>query len=379
MFEKIQRQIIGKVIYSTFIVSFTYIFHPKLDLYALLSKCIGISCNGIFFSSLVLFIVFTTIFKIYMKRKIESGLFLIEVKDAKEKISRIVKEGHSLVDDVRPRNISGLLFFISIYLISGISIFFILMLSINQIIINLHPNIAFIYFLITLSAIYIIQDSPKMDYLEKIRTQQSRYIFNILEMYVIENTAKKVLGGSIVSFLFKVVYRVLSPVYYPETPDIKFDSIFVYRNPKIFDFLQNLDDIKLNHEDGLCLDLLKTVDKCEKATFLATKSPYEIFPYLFDSKYEYDDKSNKKWSFFRILKKERGFKTMGYMFIHCFKTVKIKVLLKYRSKIKKQYEPEIAFFFIFFGKSDIIEYIKSEIDLISVGVPNEVINMELSP
>ncbi len=333
-----------------------------------------------FFAIIIVFLLSTLILNKYIKAKLESGLFFMNIKDTKEKISKIIKEGYSIIDDIKPRTSGKLLSFIFLYLVGGTSTFFIFTFLIYGLIKNLQPSIEIIYLFITFLAIYILQDSPRMDYLEKMKTRHSRYIFNIVEMYVIENTGRKLLSRGLMNFLFKITYRVLTPIYYPEPIDIKFDSIFVYRNPEIFRFLRNLSDIKLYREDGLDLELLNTVNKCEKATVLVEKSSIEVFPYLFDPHYKYDDSGNKKWSFFRILKKEKDkSKIVGCMLVHCFKTIKVKSMIKNMSRIKKNYKSEIALLFMIFGKSEIVEYIKTEIDLMSVSVPNEVINMELAP
>ena len=112
------------------------------------------------------------------------------------------------------------------------------------------------------------------------------------------------------------------------------------------------------------------------------KSPKENFPYLFDPNYSYSEKDKKKWTALTLNKKDDGReKVLGYVFIHLFRGIFVKRIIKKkkrgrRSPIKEETKPQEVLFFIFIGNRSYMEYLKTRIQLISVIYPRSLIVTE---
>lgn len=167
-------------------------------------------------------------------------------------------------------------------------------------------------------------------------------------------------------------------------PKLKYDILFVYWTGKICNHLESLmneeREVFILQEGGVEFSVFKTVDsgpKCENISALFEKSPIEVFPYIYDPNYSGKD-AETKWSLFSILKKENGeAKKCGYFFIHCFRTPKRKKYWKKGFRWHMAVSTN-ATMFIFFGERSIVEFIKNEIELVSIKVSQDALSFDFA-
>lgn len=374
IFDGLDKQIVRRIPYFLLFSLIFYLFNiEKFILYSFLS------------CSLLIVLISTSLFNWYVNRNLESLLTNVDFKKFTEKMSMIVEDRNSLLEDIKN---SENWWIIIIAIVSGLS-FFSLFTSAFLIL--------FTYFKISKDLIavaiifvtfYLYQDIAKSVLFEESKASETKFPFllDLLEMYTINNSlrylpAKRVLPQPLILLLS----RIVAPLTYLSLPKFSFDMLLIYWNPEVVKLLKRLtkkdnnSHICLKHEAGQSVDEFFTKGSCEKITVLNEKSPKEVFPYLFNPSYSYSEKERKKWVAFRML--ERGLKnekTVGYIFIHLFEGVFVKRRVKNiaRQPFKLESKAKPVLLFIFIGERSYIQYIKTEIEVISTKIPREIIDME---
>jgi len=373
LFEKLGRQMVGKLLYSACISLALYLFvHPTVSFDSFpLSLAIPLT--------LAVFLLSTILFHHYLNKEYQNALLCTDIRKVREKRGKIFMGGHSLLDDIRPSDNKRL---VVLGFTSGISSFILLVVGVYTFLAASKLGSGSVFLFFVLSLVYVMYDSLSSGYVEV--EDKGGYLADLVEKYAITNTLAKISDRGAINILSKPLYRVLAPPAQLDVPKIKFDSIHVYKDNRIFDFLENRlgSEFQIKHEDGLSLGQLRTITNCEKATSLIEKSPIENFPYIIDPDYKFTGNNRERWSFISIsrLEKEKS-KMVGGIFIHCFKGAKIKRKIKVvsRARVKYEYKPSKTLLFMFFGEKSVVEYVKSEIELISPKVPQDILNIEIEP
>jgi len=347
VFDSLDKQIIKRVPYALLISLIIYqLFNVKTSLLPLSTI------------SLAIFITSTAIFNSKINKALE-GL-LIDVEDFKklvEKLSKIFEGETSLLDDI---NASENWRIILLGVLSGI--FFTLLLTTAFIMI-------FDYFamgkelvipIIIILIVYVYQDMAETNILKEYQTKETEIPFlqDIIETYLIHNSLKSFPTKSLTTVTLKLASRTIGPLCYLSAQKLHSDVILVYNNPEIKSLLKGLTredrDIYLKHAAGQSMENFFTREECEKITVLQEKSPKENFPYLFDPNYTYSEKDKKKWIALSLNKKKRRKESvLGYMFIHLFRGIFLKRIIKGHRKrrlVKEKVKPQEALLFILIGK-----------------------------
>jgi hypothetical protein len=329
----------------------------------------------------LIFLITTVLFNYSLNKEFEDSFISLDIKSTRKLITEIYSKRRSVLDDI---NIYSNASLVTLGLISGVSLTLIMTFTFYNILKVLNLRDEMILSLIPFVLLYIIYDFMKMEYFEESGTKDS-FLQDLMDLYFVKNTVTKISNKpSIVNVLIKFLYRTITPITMVSYPKLKFDILFIYWTPKIFEFLERLmskeEDLFISYEDGVEFTIFKTEGtknpRCEKISALIEKSPVEVFPYLYDPDYSGKD-TEIKWSLFSVFKKDNGkIKKCGYFFIHCFKVFKRKRNIRKGFRESMPISTE-AIMFIFFGERSTIEFIKNEIELISVKVPQDVMNVYL--
>lgn len=377
IFEGLDKQILRRIPY--FLLS-SLIFYPfnigRFVSYPLL------------FCFLIIVLISTSLFNRYINKNLESLLTNVDFKKFTEKMSMIVEDRNSLLEDIKK---SENWWIIIIAIVSGLSFFSLFTSAFLILFTYFKISKDIIAVAIIFVTIYLYQDIAKSGLFEESKTSETKFPFllDLLEMYTINNSlrylpAKRVLPQPLILLLS----RIMAPLTYLSLPKFSFDMLFVYKTPEVVELIRSLakkdnnSHISLKHEGGQSADGFFTEVKREngeKITVLNEKSPKENFPYLFNPSYSYSENGGKKWIAFRML--ERGLKnekTVGYIFIHLFRGVFTKRRVKNiaRQPVKLESKAKPVLLFIFIGERSYIQYIKTEIEIVSTKFPLEIIDME---
>lgn len=379
IFDRLDKQILNRIPYC---LLFSLIIY-------LLIIYLSFSIEGVILyfliCSLFTVLISTSLFNWYVNRNLESLLTNVDLKKFTEKMSMIVEDRNSLLEDIKN---SENWWIIIIAIVSGLS-FFSLFTSAFLIVLNYFKiSKDLIAVAIIFVTIYLYQDIAKSGLFEESKASETKFPFllDLLEMYTINNSlrylpAKRVLSEAFIQFLS----RIAGPLTYLSFPKLSFDMLLIYWNHEVVKLLKRLtkkdnnSHIRLKHEAGQSVDEFFTKGSCEKITVLNEKSPKEVFPYLFNPSYSYSEKERKKWVAFRML--ERGLKnekTVGYIFIHLFEGVFVKRRVKNiaRQPVKIECKAKPVLLFIFIGERSYTQYIKTEIEVISTKIPREIMEYE---
>ncbi len=363
--EKTDKQILNKMPYYLLFSVIYYIYFQPHSFFSL-------SVYSLF----LIFLITTVLFNYSLNKEFEDSFISLDIKSTRKLITEIYSKRRSVLDDI---NIYSNASLVTLGLISGVSLTLIMTFTFSNIFKALNLRDEMILSLLPFILLYVIYDFMKMEYFEESGSKDS-FLQDLMDLYFVKNTVTKISKPSVVNVFFKFLYRTITPITMVSYPKLKFDILFVYWTPKIFEFLERLmnkeENLFISYEDGVEFTIFKTGGinnpRCEKISALIEKSPVEVFPYLYDP--DYSGKDTKiKWSLFSVFKKDDGkIKKRGYFFIHCFKVFKRKRNIK---KSFREYLPisTEAIMFILFGERSTIEFIKNEIELISVKVPQDIL------
>lgn len=110
---------------------------------------------------------------------------------------------------------------------------------------------------------------------------------------------------------------------------------------------------------------------------LKEKSLKENFPYLFDPNYSHQgEKDQRKWAVLSIIENN---KVKGYLFIHVFKGIKLKTRPRQspRKPIERVLQQREVLLLIFFGERRYVEYLKTQMEILSTRYPQNLIDAEI--
>lgn len=367
--EKIDRQILNKFPYYLF---FSIIWYVYIPLQSFSSQSV--------FILILIFLITTILFNYSLNNKFENFFLSLDVKSARKFITEVYSKKRPVIDDLDVRSNASLY---ALGLISGVSLTLSLTSSFYNILMVLNLRNEMILSIIPFLLLCIIYDFMKIDYFDESSEGKNFYLQDLMELYFVKNTITKMSTKSdIINVFFKFLYRTITPVTIVNFPKLKYDILFVYWSPKVFDYLEELmnkeQELFISYEDGVEFNIFKTdgikSPRCEKISVLVEKSLVEVFPYIYDPDHSGKD-TEIKWSLFSIFRRDNGeIKVCGYFFIHCFEVFKRK---RNKKKRYREYRPisTKAIMFIFFGERSTIEFIKNEIELISVKVPKDAVSI----
>ena len=373
IFEGLDKQILRRIPYF---LLFSLIFYPfnigRFVSYPLL------------FCFLIIVLISTSLFNWYVNRNLESLLTNVDFKNFTKKMSMIVEDRNSLLEDIKK---SENWWIIIIAIVSGLSFFSLFTSAFLILFTDFKISKDIIAVAIIFVTIYLYQDIAKSGLFEGSKASETKFPFllDLLEMYINNSfrhlPAKRVLPQPLILLLS----RIVAPLTYLSLPKFSFDMLFVYKTPEVVELIRSLakrdnySHISLKHEGGQSADGFFTEvrrENGEKITVLNEKSPKENFPYLFNPSYSYSENGGKKWIAFRVL--EENEKTVGYIFIHLFRGVFVKKRVKNtaRQLFKLESKAKPVLLFIFIGERSYTQYIKTEIEVISTKIPREIMEYE---
>ncbi|MDW7726821.1 MAG: hypothetical protein SCH70_06845 [Candidatus Methanoperedens sp.] len=383
--EKLDKQIINKIPYCLFFSLVIYIERPfietiKLKFINLLLylKFPQLGIIDILLLSLIIFIISTYTFNWYINRGIENSFYSIDFRNFRNKMSQIFEGKSSILEDINNSE-NYIMFFLAI--LSGFFLTVLLVISF-LILLNLYPiKKELIIVGIVFVSMYLFQDAIKStasgDFKEEM-DDKSPLLTDMMERYAISNSLEQI-HGKILQHLLPIFSRILGPIVHLSIPKFSFNKVMIYKNPDVVKLFKDLlDDNKIKYIEGYPLEKFFNEEKGEQLIKLIEKSPKETYPYILDPNYSYNDNEQrkKKWIAFKIINEGTN-EASGYIFIHLFKGFFMKRKLKNGTPvIKKEGVNKGVYLITFIGNRNFIEYLKYQIETISIKVPLEIINIE---
>lgn len=385
IFDKFDRQIIKKVPYALFfsLILYASVLNFGANLSAYLSLLI-------FAILTVIFVFSTTFFNSKISNAFEEFIPYNDLRNLTQKLRDIVEGNSSVIDDLRRSEnwsliLSGIL--------GGISFTLLLTLALYIIIYYLGIGILLTIPMIVLLVIYIYQDLSKTNLFEEYQVKErpeALFAQNILQTYIVDNSLKSFPIKKMAKVILKFVALLIGPICNLEVPKVGIEMLLVYWNQEVQKLIKEMEikeqekletkerRIGLKQEQGISVEeLFNESKRGERISVMIENSPKEIFPYLLTSEYKYKPEYNKVWIALKIVEHEKAKeKIQGYMFIHKFRGLSKKTLIKSHGKIRFEYQGEPVLFFILIGRQEYIQYLKTRIEILSVKYPTNLISIE---
>jgi hypothetical protein len=260
----------------------------------------------------------------------------------------------------------------------------------------------------------VLKDSPLKD-LHK--NQQEPAIFSdMAEMYTVNNSIKDSVFTKYQSrFLLHITARLIGPLIFINEPNFMVDRLLIYWNEeinKIIYFYLTKDNSKSEHyfemsnyhlkqpnrygelETDQIIDIFLKKRTGESIKNFFNKSPIELFPYLLKSRdlnlgmpdersktpgtSSTQENPHQQWLAFKVLNKENPPVIVGYLILHSYKGLPIKVKLKTRrNNTQRRITDQVdVFHIIFYGERGFMNFLKTEFQLNSTPYPLDMLIYE---
>jgi hypothetical protein len=368
VFDRLDKQILKRLPYTLLISLIAYLMFD-LKFMLLLS--------AIF--SLMIFVISTAIFNLIINSALENMLINVDVKKVIGKLAEIFEGKTSLLDDIKAQENLKL---ITLGSLSGLSLTILLSTAFLMIFQYFEVGKELAIPMIIILLVYTFQDLAETELFKEYQMKETEtpFIYDIAETYIVDNSLKEFPTKTLKIVALKILSKIFGPLCHLNTPKIHSDALLVYDNPAIESLIKELtqknNKLYLKHEAGQSIDNFFVEGTPESLTCLREKSPKEVFPYLFDPNYSYQEKSQKKWTALSIFEQD---KVKGYIFIHMFKGVYVKSRLRKnpRRPIEQEHKRKATLLFILIGERKYIKYIKTRIEVLSTKYPQNLMDMEL--
>jgi len=353
VFDRLDKQILKRLPYTLLISLIAYLMFD-LEFMLLLSATF----------SFIIFAISTAIFNLIINSALENMLVNVDVKKVIGKLAEIFEGKTSLLDDIKTQENLKL---ITLGSLSGLSLTILLSTAFLMIFHYFEAGKELAISMIIILLVYIFQDLAETELFKEYQMEETEtpFIYDIAETYIVHNSLKEIPTKTLKIVALKILSKILGPLCHLNTPKIHSDALLVYDNPAIESLMKELtqknNELYLKHEAGQSIDNFFVEGTPESLTCLREKSPKEVFPYLFDPNYSYQEKSQKRWTALSIFEQD---KVKGYIFIHMFKGVYVKSRLRKnpRRPIEQEHKRKATLLFILLGERKYIKYIKTRIE-----------------
>ena len=371
--EKLDKQILKRVPYCASI--------------AILMKIASISIPiNLALLTFTVFLFSTFLFNQEITKKIQSQLFNENLREFRKKFKNICEGKSSIIDDISDIKKNPWLVY---GIVSGLSLTFLLTCVFLYILGNMYISKEFeagVLILMLICIVYDIETSSLLEYNEE--KDKIPLIKDVVSKYIVGNSTKYI-SPKVLLFLS----RIAGPIGSPNVSKIKFEILLLYQNEDIDNYIKNLiiidkdknrknDFITLEHKEGLEDIFALYQKKPERISMLIERSPKDMFPYLLDPNYSFEDENKKGfkggfkyWTCFSI--KENDQKIAGYLFIHVFRGAFIKRKIKTSGKLSSKISERHVYLFILLGKKEVVEYLKNEMEILSPKFDLSWLNVEI--
>lgn len=314
-------------------------------------------------------------------RRLSDGMFKQDFRPFVAKFREIYEGNDSVVSDLdKIENWRMIL----VGAICGISISGFLSTAFLFVLVFLHPSLDVLLFAILLTTLYIFYEIVKAPLLEQGDGERRESApMDAFENYTITNSVKSLPFKSR-SLLF-IASKFLGPIVHIEIPQFSVEAPLVYENPELSREMIRLasceggQKVCFKDEEGLKLKEFFEGNwdiRTESITVVSYKSPKEVLPYIFDSKYEYTQREERVWSGFTILDTTQN-RAIARGFVHKFRAVAARSRVsKGGEKLTPHYVNTKALQFFLVGDRSYVQYFKTKIESLSVKVPSEVFSIE---
>ena len=368
IFEKLDKQIINKVPYCILFALLTYYFFDF--------QSTAIILTPVFFA---IFLVSSVFFNFEVAVLANKMWVKMDFKKVYGRMTDIYEKGDSWLKDMKlskQRALSSTGFLSGIALTVTLTLVFLLLLYYVP-----FGNKQVIVPVAVIVAIFLMYDVAKTDLIEEPEKENNfTIVYDVMNTYLIENSSRKLSSNSAVpKMLFTLVTRIISPLIYYSFPKMSYKELFVYNNPKLREFIKQLNqghgNLRLKQSEGYSVDGFLVSEDCDRLSDIVEKMPNEVFPYLLNPDYKFSDTVKKKWIALQVLKKQSKSKEpVGQMFIHMFRIPRV-VNKRNRGKQKEIEREREVFMFTMMGERGSIQYIYTKISAIALQCPvNKVIS-----
>ena len=368
IFEKLDKQIINKVPYCILFALLTYYFFDF--------QSTAIILTPVFFA---IFLVSSVFFNFEVAVLANKMWVKMDFKKVYGRMTDIYEKGDSWLKDMKlskQRALSSTGFLSGIALTVTLTLVFLLLLYYVP-----FGNKQVIVPVAVIVAIFLMYDVAKTDLIEEPEKENNfTIVYDVMNTYLIENSSRKLSSNSAVpKMLFTLVTRIISPLIYYSFPKMSYKELFVYNNPKLREFIKQLNqghgNLRLKQSEGYSVDGFLVSEDCDRLSDIVEKMPNEVFPYLLNPDYKFSDTVKKKWIALQVLKKQSKSKEpVGQMFIHMFRIPRV-VNKRNRGKQKEIEREREVFMFTMMGERSSIQYIYTKISAIALQCPvNKVIS-----
>lgn len=388
IFEKLDKQIINKVPYCIFFALLIYYFFKV--------QSTAIILTTIFF---VVFLISSFYFNYEVSTIADKMWTNIDVKQTLGRITDIYEKGDSLLKDMKLGRQSALV--VSGFL-SGVSLTITLTTAFLLLIYYIPlANKQIIIPIAVIVAMFLIYDVAKTELIEEPEKDNNLTMVNdVMNAYLVENSTRRWSSNEKVSKMaLALVSRVISPIMYYDFPKMTYKEIFVYRNPKLCEFIKQLcqghGNLRLKQTDGFSVEVLLVTDRdCDKLSDIVEKEHSTVFPYLLDPEYKFLDSSHKKWTSLQVIKKPTNKEStersevsesktqstpeepVGQIFVHAFRIPRV-IVDHGRGKPKEKEPQRDVLMFMMMGERSSIQYIYTKVSAMALMCPVQKVISEM--
>lgn len=341
VFEKLDKQIVNKVPFCLFISILLYLL---LYPFAYVQSILVIATPILF----LMFLISSIYFNKEVSQLANKMWSRIDVKKVLGRMTDIYENGDSYLKDIKLSENHSLRNF---GFLSGVTLTLTLIVVFLQLVffIPLENKLVMIP-IEAIVGIFLLYDIAKSELIEEPEQEGSMTVVNdIMATYLVENSSRQLTNDYRLSkILFTLTTRLISPLIYFNFPKMTFKEMFVYRNPKLIEFLKQLNqgrgDLQVRQTDGDSLANVLVTDKdCDKLSDIAEKENSIVFPYLLNPEYKFTD-SHKKWTSLQVIRrhdnnrnKQTTLQTkdekagianeepVGQIYIHAFRIPRVRV------------------------------------------------------
>ncbi|MBE3128516.1 MAG: hypothetical protein IMZ60_02430 [Actinobacteria bacterium] len=338
-----------------------------------------------------------------MNKSIENVLDYADFNKFMSKFTEIYDGKSSLTKDISDPSKLYRIFILAIT--SGFSLLMFNLAVFSYIFYYFKFDITIQLILLAVLTFYIFQDMLKLDFYEKDDddSNDSEFMKDMLEKYTITNAIGRLPFNRLLSYTLFFLVRIVAPVATINVPKIYCNVFLYYRYPGLTDLIEGL----LKKEEGVGFEpfedhkgfTIKQVlenNEPEHITSTLNKTPKQNFPYIYDPEYYNKNseahKYQKKFCVLKVIKKAKDKKkTVGYLFVHLFKGVKINRIgaknppeKSYRTKehgteplITTYYEPEYILYLILIGERNSMTGLETLLKMNANSVPVETLNIDI--
>jgi len=302
--------------------------------------------------------------------------------------------------------------FVLVAAVSGISTLIVLILTFFEILAYSKIGLNLSLVLLALVSFYLLFDLSKVSFIEeKDLGTDNTFAADFFKKFLITNSLARFTTKS--KGLLYLTIRLVAPFVYVDIPKPLIESSFVYRTDGLEELFTELpkepvkkersgtDETKerghsfyIQRESGSsAVDFFSESHESSSLSDILEQGPSKVFSYLLDPEDKNDvstsSPSQKElaWISFKVLRSQDN-SGLGFVVVHRFKNVFLMHRLKQRkiSENKKDWveinlrtDTRPAFQFIFIGERDILQYIKTQVDLNAGKVSPSALEIGLEP